>query len=151
MPSKEKKLNGVQLKEANAKLYAIWEANVTDEELVSMIRGKQLDRTAVGEQCGIDRTQLTKNTDIAPLFKKFEAKLRERGILPKLTEEGKTDQKKPTLDKNSIKASRQESRVPYLEQQVIELKAENAALRGKLGRFSELNDVYNDLDELQSC
>ena len=148
MPSKEKPLNGVQLKEANAKLYAIWEASVTDDELVGMIRGKQLDRTAVGEQCGIDRTQLTKNTDIAPLFKKFEAKLRERGILPKLTEQGKTDQKKPTLDKNSIKASRQESRVPYLEQQVTELKAENAALRGKLGRFSELNDVYNDLDEL---
>jgi len=148
MPSKEKKLNGTQLKEANAKLYAIWEAKVTDEELISIIRGKQLDRTAVGEQCGIDRTQLTKNSDIAPLFIEFETKLRERGILSKLTEEGKAVQKKPTLNKQSIKASRQESRVPYLEQEVIELKAENAALRGKLGRFSELNDVYNDLDEL---
>jgi hypothetical protein len=148
MPSKEKKLNGTQLKEANAKLYAIWEANVTDEELVGMIRGKQLDRTAVGEQCGIDRTQLTKNTDIAPLFKEFETKLRKRGILPELTEQGKAEQKKPTLDKNAINAAKHESRVPYLEQQVIELKAENAALKGKLGRFSELNDVYNDLGEL---
>jgi len=82
------------------------------------------------------------------LFIEFETKLRERGILSKLTEEGKAVQKKPTLNKQSIKASRQESRVPYLEQEVIELKAENAALRGKLGRFSELNDVYNDLDEL---
>mgnify|MGYP000128153228 CR=1 FL=1 len=148
MPSKEIKLNGSQLKEKNTQKYVIWQADVTDEELVSMIRGKQLDRTAVGEQCGIDRTQLTKNPDIIPLFIQFENDLRTRGILPKLTDQGKAEQKKPTLDKNSINAAKQESRVPYLEQQVIELKAENAALKGKLGRFSELNDVYNDLGEL---
>jgi len=148
MTSKKKSLNGTQQKEANTKKYVIWETNVTDEELVSIIRGKQLNRVKVGEQIGIDRTQLTKNPDIAPLFEKFENKLRKRGILPELTEQGKVEQKKPTLDKNAINAAKQESRVPYLEQQVIELKAENAALKGKLGRFSELNDVYNDLGEL---
>ena len=148
MTPKEKKLSGTQLKDENTKKYKIWEASVTDEELISIIRGKQLDRTAVGRLIGIDRTQLTKNTNIAPEFIKFENNLRARRILPKLTKQGEKEQKKPTLNKQSINASKQESRVPNLEQQVIELKAENAALKGKLGRFSELNDVYNDLDEL---
>jgi len=148
MASKKENLNGTQQRDENAKKYVIWEANVTDEELVSIIRGKQLDRSAIGTLIDFDRTQLTKNKIIKPLFIKFENNLRTRGILPKLTDQGKAEQKKPTLDKNSINAAKQESRVPYLEQQVIELKAENAALKGKLGRFSELNDVYDDLGEL---
>jgi len=148
MASKKNNLSGTQQSEKNAKKYVIWEADVTDEKLVSMIRGKQLDRTAIGTLVGFDRTQLTKNPIIKPLFEKFENDLRTRGILPKLTEQGKSEQKKSILDKNLINAAKQESRVPILEQQVIELKAENEALKGKLGRFSELNDVYNDLGEL---
>ena len=61
MSSSEKKLNGTQLRDENAKKYKTWVASVTDEELISIIRGKQLDRTAVGDLIGIDRTQLTKN------------------------------------------------------------------------------------------
>ncbi len=147
--SKEKKLNGVQLRDANAKKYVIWEADVTDEELTALIRGKQLDRSAIGALLGFDRTQLTKNKIIKPLFEQFEERLRARGILPKLTEKGKAEQKKPTVDKKSIKDAQQESRVPALEQEIIELKAENEAIKGRLGRFSELADVYNDIEELE--
>ena len=148
MSSKEKNLNGTQISKRNAEQYIAWEAKVSDEELIDMIRGKILYRPSVAEQCGFDRTQLTKNPIIKVLFPKFEKALRKRGLLPELTEKGKAEQKKPTLDKKSINAAKQESRVPYHEQHVIELKAENDALKGKLGRFSELNDVYNDMDEL---
>ena len=43
MSSSEKKLNGTQLRDENAKKYKTWVASVTDEELISIIRGKQLD------------------------------------------------------------------------------------------------------------
>ena len=148
MSSKEKNLNGTQQSDENAKKYILWEAKVSDEELIGMVRGKQLNKTHVGGQCGIDRSQLTKNPTIEPLYEALEKRLRKGGILPKLTEQGKAEQKKPTLDKESLKAAQQQSRVPSLEQKIIELKAENEALKGKLGRFSELNDVYNDMAEL---
>ena len=70
-------------------------------------------------------------------------------MLPRLTEEGEKDLKKPkSLQKESMKTARQESRVPGLEQQIVELKAEISALTGKFGRFSELHDTFTDLGDL---
>ena len=45
-----------------------------------------------------------------------------------------------------MKAAREQSRVPELEQRILELEAENKALKGKLGRFSELSDVFMDME-----
>lgn len=112
-----------------------------------MFRGN-LSRKELANNTGIDRQHFTKNTTIAKMLNELEDRLREANILPKLTEQGKAEQKCSTLDRNSIKQAQEQSRIPKLEQRILELEAENNAIKGRLGRFSEIVDVYNDLDEL---
>jgi hypothetical protein len=127
-----------------------WVDSMTDQDyvLITESTGK-LNRRKIREGCGFSKSVLGSNPVIAPALIDLEIELRGRGVLPELTEQGEKESSgRQPIQKESKKTAREQSRVPYLEQQVIELKSENDALKGKLGRFSELNDVYNDLDEL---
>lgn len=126
-----------------------WRNSMNDQAYIDIVYAGQLNRTKVAEGCGFTKKSLTKNPNIRDELKKLEDELRARNVLPRLTEEGEKDLKKPkSLQKESMKTARQESRVPGLEQQIVELKAEISALTGKFGRFSELHDTFTDLGDL---
>jgi predicted transcriptional regulator len=120
-----------------------WKNSMTDQAYVDIIYGGKLNRTKVAQGCG-----LTPKT-VRGKLRELEDELRARNVLPRLTEKGDKELKEPkSLQKEAMKTARQESRVPALEQQIIELKAEISALTGKYGRFSELHDTFTDLGDL---
>jgi hypothetical protein len=153
LEQEEKKRNGTQLADKHEQQFLDWTKRVSNAELIEMInlRDGKLKRTAVATACGFDRANLgdKKRPGIALLA--FEEELRgtDRKILPRLAEAGIKAQKQPkSVDKSVIKRAGEESQVPKLQQEILELKSELAALRGKLGRFSELAEIHDDMAEL---
>jgi hypothetical protein len=146
----DKKNNGLTAGEKTFRKFEAWKNSMSDQDYVQIVRGDILNRTIIAKECDFSKSSLGSNPKIKPSLKELEDDLRERGILPPLTAKGKAEQTKPkSLDRESIKSAREQSRVPILEQEVVELKAENAALKGQLGRFSELSDVYQDMAEMK--
>jgi predicted transcriptional regulator len=130
-------------KEKATAMWNKWKDSMTDQAYVDMIYGGLLNRTKVAQGCGLTVKTVKKRLE------GLEDELRARNVLPRLTEEGEKELKEPkSLKKELMKTARQESRVPGLEQQIVELKAEIAALTGKYGRFSELHDTFTDLGDL---
>lgn len=139
--------------EKSVRKWNAWVERMTDQDYVLIAESTGLlNRRKIAKGCGFSKSVLGSNPIIAPALIDLEIELRGRGVLLELAEEEEEEEKESSgrqaIQKESKKTAREQSRVPYLEQQLIELKAENNALKGKLGRFSELNDVYNDLDEL---
>jgi len=154
MSTEPKKLSGKQISALRIITFNEWAASMTDQDYVSIIEGGQLSRRKMAEQClelypetNFDRQAFTKNPKLIPLLDDLESGLRDRGILPELTEKGKSEQEKPMLDRKSIKAAQEQSRVPFLEQRIIELESELEATKGQLGRFSELSESMQELQE----
>jgi hypothetical protein len=154
MSTEPKKLSGKQTSALRIVAFKEWAASMTEQDYVSIIEGGQLNRVKMAEQClelypetNFDRQAFTKNKNIKNLLKDLEDGLRASGILPELTDEGEIEQKKPTLNRKSIKAAQEQSRVPFLEQRIIELECELEATKGQLGRFSELSETMQELSE----
>jgi hypothetical protein len=154
MSTEPKKLSGRQTSALRIVAFNEWAASMTVQDYVSIIEGGQLSRRKMAEQClelypetNFDRQAFTKNKNIIDLLEDLEKGLRADGVLPELTEEGRSEQKKPMLDRKSIKAAQEQSRVPFLEQRIIELESELEATKGQLGRFSELSETMQELSE----
>ncbi|MFT5628768.1 MAG: hypothetical protein ACI92X_002024 [Dokdonia sp.] len=154
MSTQPKNLSGKQISALRIVAFNEWTASMTEQDYVSIIEGGQLNRTTIAEQCvelypqtNFDRQCLTKNKKLIPLLNNLEDGLRASGVLPELTYEGEIEQKKPTLNRKSIKAAQEQSRVPFLEQRIIELESELEATKGQLGRFSELSETMQELSE----
>jgi hypothetical protein len=146
--SEPKKLNGQQKAEQDVQAFKDWMNLMTKEAYVELVHRGKLKRKTMADQAGVLVGQLTKNTEIIKLLAELEDSLRADGILPQQTAQGKQQDAKPTLDKESVKREKSESRVPALEQKILELESENAMLKGKLGRFSEHIEVTQELAEL---
>ena len=137
-------------KNQNIQKWNDWKGNMTDQQYVQMVHDNKLSRKVIAEACGFSKSALRQNPTIAKELAELENDLRNRLILPPFTPKGEDESRTPkAIQKESIKAAREQSRVPELEQRILELEAENKALKGKLGRFSELSDVFMDMEELE--
>jgi hypothetical protein len=127
-----------------------WANSMTDQDFVLMTTSSgKLNRRTIAEGCGFSKSVLGSNGTIKKYLNDLENELRQRAILPQLTKKGEEESSgQNKINKESLNTSRKESRVPYLEQRILELEAENNAIKGRLGRFSEIIDVYSDLGEL---
>lgn len=147
----DKKKRNSPTSDASIAVIEAWRDSVTDEELKQNIYRGKLLRSYVAEGCGLAKSTLLHNEDVEKVLSDFEDVLRtpERNVLPMLTDQGKREQGQPKMvDRDAIKRAREQSRIPGLEQQIVNLKAENDALKGKLGRFSELADVYSEMEDM---
>jgi hypothetical protein len=142
--------NGQQRGKDNVKNFSDWQDAMSDQDYVQIVYRGSLNRKIIAEQCCFAKSVLGSNPKVKEELEKLENSLRERNVLPQLTAKGKAEQNKPkSLNIEAIKSAREQSRVPALEQQIVELKAEVAALKGRLGRFSELSDVYQEMAEMK--
>ena len=127
--------------------------SMTDQDWIDLYNPNhnKANRTELANLCGFEDRGNLKNAKIKKLLHEIEngaEGLRARGVYPELTQQGKQEQLKPMLDKNAIQSAREQSRVPELEQKIIELESELAGLKGKLGRFSEFSEVIQELGGL---
>jgi len=136
--------------EKSVRKWNAWLARMTDQDYVLMVTdlGK-LNRQTIADGCGFSKSVLGSNPRIVPLLEELETKLRERGVLSELINESEEEDSEPQkIDKELFISSMEQSKVTDLEKRCTELKAENDLVKSKLARFSEIIDVYADLDEL---
>lgn len=123
-----------------------WTASMIDDDYRQIVFRGKLNRGEVAKGCGIAKAVLRQNPTVAELLLNLEMGLRDRGVLPDMTEEKKAKQKQPKKhDQGAARRIQNTQRVSLLEKENLELRAENKALKRKLERYTELSDVMSDL------
>lgn len=137
--------NGQEKGRQNLKDFQKWVATQTNEDFKQIIWRGSLNRTEVANACGIGKSALTQNDDLREEFEKLEQGLRDKGVLPPLTETAKAKRSEPKpFDSSANQRAMDSKRLSSLEQENIELKARVATLEAKLRRYGELSEVLTD-------
>lgn len=138
--------NGKQKAQQNLEAFEVWQATQTDDDYKQITYRGQLSRIEVAKGIGCGKSALNQNPAIRTALKVLEDELREKGVLPPLTEAAKKNSDKPKQYDNTAKRKLLDSkRVSLLEAENIELKAKLKELEGKLERFGELSETLSEM------
>jgi hypothetical protein len=138
--------NGQQKAQQNLEAFELWVATQTDDDFKQIIHRGQLNRGELAKAIGCGKSALNQNPSLKQALKSLEDGLRERGVLPSLTESAKTETDKPKqYDSSHKKKQLENNRIAALEAENLELKAKLAEKTGELERYSELGDALSEL------
>lgn len=124
--------------------FRAWAATMSDDDFRQMVFAPKgiLNRQQIKKLSGLSDQAIKKNATVKEELKQLEDRLRERGVLPSLTETAQARQSEPKrYDPNLNRKAIESKRLPALEQENIELKARVAILEAKLKRYGELSEV----------
>ena len=116
-------------------------------------RDGNLTKSKVAEAVGFPRSSWQSNDKLEPILFEFEETLREKEILPELTNNGRKEAKgeSPSLrDTFSLKVSRAEKRASQLEIENMALQARVKELEDGLANLKELAEVLAELRIIKS-
>lgn len=137
--------NGQERARQNLSAFQSWVATQTDDDFKQIIFRGQLNRGEVAKAIGIGKSALRQNPAIKTALESLEQNLRDRGVLPELTETAQAQRSEPKRYDPSVNQRAMESRrLSVLEQENIELKARVATLEAKLKRYGELSEVLTE-------
>ena len=138
--------SGQQKAQQNLEAFEVWKATQTDDDFKQIVFRGQLNRIEVAKGVGCGKSALNQNPALRKALKALEDKLRDKGILPPLTESARNNIDKPKQYDNTANRKLLDSkRVSTLEAENIELKAKVKELEGKLERFGELNETLSEM------
>jgi hypothetical protein len=138
--------NGQQKAQQNLDAFQAWSATQKDDDYKQIIFNGQLSRTEVAKAVGCGKSALNQNPDIRKHLKKLEDNLRDKGVLPLLTDTAKKEADKPKqYDNTASRKALDSKRSSSLEAENIELKAKIKELEGKLKRFGELSETLSEM------
>ena len=137
--------NGQERARQNLSAFQSWVATQTDDDFKQIVFRGQLNRGEVAKAIGIGKSALRQNPAIKSALENLEQSLRDRGVLPELTETAWAQRSEPKRYDPSVNQRAMESRrLSVLEQENIELKARVATLEAKLKRYGELSEVLTE-------
>lgn len=137
--------NGQERARQNLSAFQSWVATQTDDDFKQIIFRGQLNRGEVAKAIGIGKSALRQNPAIKSALENLEQSLRDRGVLPELTETAQAQRSEPKRYDPSVNQRAMETRrLSVLEQENIELKARVATLEAKLKRYGELSEVLTE-------
>jgi hypothetical protein len=123
-----------------------WSATQDDACFSQIVFRGKLNRKEIALGAGIGKSALTQNELIVSELSTLEDSLRDRGVLPKKTDERIEKEKQPKeFDQSATSNALTKRRSSKLEQENIELKAIIRELELKLEKYSELGDVISEL------
>jgi hypothetical protein len=138
--------NGQQRAQQNLEAFEVWQATQTDDDFKQIAFKGKLNHIEVAKGVGCGKSALNQNPTLRKALKALEDKLRDKGILPPLTESARNNTDKPKQYDNTANRKLLDSkRVSTLEAENIELKAKVKELEGKLERFGELNETLSEM------
>ena len=136
--------NGQEKARENLVAFQRWAATQTDNDFKQIVFRGQLNRGEVASAIGIGKSAAPESGDKIGLDN-LETVLRERGVLPPLTETAQQQRSAPKpYDASVNKRAMESKRLSVLEQENIELKARVATLEAKLKRYGELSEVLSE-------
>jgi hypothetical protein len=124
--------SGQQVAEQNLAAFIAWAASKSDDDFREYSHRGKLKRSEIASECNFGKSALVQNPAIKNALEELEEGLRERGILPQLSE----DAEEPTVRDTKANQSRQDSR------RLNGLEQENAALRAELTRAKAMLDRF---------
>ena len=137
--------NGQEKARENLVAFQRWAATQTDNDFKQIVFRGQLNRGEVASAIGIGKSALRQNPAIKSALDNLETVLRERCVLPPLTETAQQQRSAPKpYDASVNKRAMESKRLSVLEQENIELKARVATLEAKLKRYGELSEVLTE-------
>jgi hypothetical protein len=137
---------GQQKAQQNLEAFEVWKATQTDDDLKQIIYRGQLNRIEVAKGIGCGKSALNQNPALKEALKTLEDKLRDKGVLPPLTDTTKKDADKPkAYDSTANRKLFDSKRVSSLETENIELKAKLKELESRLERFGELSETLTEM------
>ncbi|PNH90523.1 VPA1267 family protein [Vibrio diazotrophicus] len=138
--------SGQQKAQENCKAFDVWRVTQTDDDFKQIVYRGQLNRIEVAKGVGCGKSALKQNPALRKALNSLENELRERGVLPPLTESAKQSVDKPKPYDNTVNRKLLDSkRVSSLETENIELKAKVKELEVQLERFGELSEVLSEM------
>ncbi|TWD36684.1 hypothetical protein FB440_110181 [Vibrio crassostreae] len=138
--------SGQQKAQQNLEAFEVWKATQTDHDFKQIVFRGQLNRIEVAKGIGCGKSALNQNPALKKALKVLEGELRERGVLPPLTDAAKKNADKPKLYDNTANRKLLDSkRVSSLEAENIELKAKVKELEKRLERFGELSETLSEM------
>jgi DNA polymerase III gamma/tau subunit len=126
-------------KQQNIDAFKVWMATQTDDDYKQIAFGGQLLRREIAKAVGCGKSALNQNKDIRTLLKTLEESLRDKGVLPQLTDTAKKDADKPKQYDNTASRKALDSR------RLSSLEAENIELKAKLKRYGELSETLSEM------
>jgi hypothetical protein len=138
--------SGQQKAQHNLDAFQSWVATQQDDDFKQIVFRGQLNRIEVAKAVGCGKSALNQNPDIRKDLKKLEDNLRDKGVLPPLTDTAKKDADKPKqYDNMANRKALNSTHSSSLEAENIELKAQIKELEGKLERFGELSETMSEM------
>lgn len=141
-----KGLNGQQKAQKNVDDFIVWAASQSDEDFKQIIFRGQLNRGEIAKAVGCGKSALNQNPLLKEQLKSLEDRLRDTGVLPRLTENAKGANSKPKQYDNTTNRKLLDSkRLSSLEAENVELKAKVQELVNRLERFGELSETLAEM------
>ncbi|AIW19538.1 hypothetical protein F0267_14685 [Vibrio coralliilyticus] len=138
--------SGQQKAQQNLEAFEVWKATQTDDGFKQIVFRGQLNRIEVAKGIGCGKSALTQNPALKKALKTLEDELRDKGVLPPLTDAAKKNEGKPQAYDNTANRKLLDSkRVSSLEAENIELKAKVKELEKRLERFGELSETLSEM------
>jgi hypothetical protein len=138
--------SGQQKAQHNLEAFKVWVATQSDDDFKQIIYRGQLNRIEVAKGIGCGKSALNQNPALKDALKALEDELRDRSILPPLTDAAKKNADKPKAYDNTANRKLLDSkRVSSLEAENIELKAKVKELEKRLERFWELSETLSEM------
>ena len=138
--------SGQQKAQQNLEAFEVWKATQTDDDFKQIVFRGQLNRIEVAKGIGCGKSALNQNPALRKALKALEGELRDRGVLPPLTEAaGKNEGKPQAYDNTANRKLLDSKRVSSLEAENIELKAKVKELEKQLERFGELSETLSEM------
>ncbi|WP_305815644.1 VPA1267 family protein [Photobacterium leiognathi] len=138
--------SGRQKAQHNLEAFKVWVATQSDDDFKQIIYRGQLNRIEVAKRIGCGKSALNQNPALKDALKALEDELRDRSILPPLTNSAKKNECKPKAYDNTANRKLLDSkRVSSLEAENIELKAKVKELEKRLERFGELSETLSEM------
>lgn len=129
--------SGQQIAEQNLSAFLAWASSRSDDDFREYVHRGKLNRSEIAAECGFGKSALGQNPAIKSALEALEGSLRERGILPPLTEDP-ADAEPPMRDREAKQRRQDGQRLNSLEQENAALRAELAQAKAMLERYKLL-------------
>lgn len=138
--------SGQQKAQQNLNAFRVWVATQQDDDFKQIVFRGQLSRIEIAKAIGCGKSALSQNPELRKDLLCLENNLRDKGVLPPLSESAKNelDKAKP-YDNTGNRRALDLKRLSLLEAENVELKAKVKELESRLKRFAELSETLSEM------
>jgi HPt (histidine-containing phosphotransfer) domain-containing protein len=138
--------SGQQKAQQNLAAFLAWQSTQTDDNFKQITFKGQLNRMEIAKAVGCGKSALLQNPALRNALQSLEDSLREKDVLPPLTDTAsKAVAGLKLYDNTAHNRTLESKRLSRLEAENIELKAKVKELENKLTRFGELSETLSEM------